>query len=157
MYGHFVFPDGDTPKWDSLNWLQKKFMKWFNAERLRCMLTFPVETVSLLYKDGKFEDQEWIDFISEEYAEGHSFFTYISDSVDSLSSCCRLKNKLQSNEFTFTNGLVGEQTGSKSVITLNLNRIIQNYIREYKDDCPIPGTQLSPSCYPELGEYLRIF
>lgn len=155
MYGHFVFPDGDTPKWDSLNWLQKKFMKWFNAERLRCMLTFPVETVSLLYKDGKFEDQEWIDFISEEYAEGHSFFTYISDSVDSLSSCCRLKNKLQSNEFTFTNGLVGEQTGSKSVITLNLNRIIQNYIREYKDDCPIPGTQLSPSCYPELGEYLK--
>lgn len=155
MYGHFVFPDGDTPKWDSLNWLQKKFMKWFNAERLRCMLTFPVETVSLLYKDGKFEDQEWIDFISEEYAEGHSFFTYISDSVDSLSSCCRLKNKLQSNEFTFTNGLVGEQTGSKSVITLNLNRIIQNYIREYKDDCPIPGTQLSPLCYPELGEYLK--
>lgn len=155
MYGHFVFPDGDTPKWDSLNWLQKKFMKWFNAERLRCMLTFPVETVSLLYKDGKFEDQEWADFISEEYAEGHSFFTYISDSVDSLSSCCRLKNKLQSNEFTFTNGLVGEQTGSKSVITLNLNRIIQNYIREYKDDCPIPRTQLSPSCYPELGEYLK--
>lgn len=62
---------------------------------------------------------------------------------------------MQSNEFTFTNGLVGEQTGSKSVITLNLNRIIQNYIREYKDDCPIPGTQLSPSCYPELGEYLK--
>lgn len=127
MYGHFVFPDGDTPKWDSLNWLQKKFMKWFNAERLRCMLTFPVETVSLLYKDGEFQDKEWENFVAEEYAEGHSFFTYISDSVDSLSSCCRLKNKLQSNEFTFTNGLVGEQTGSKSVITLNLSRIIQNW------------------------------
>lgn len=155
MYGHFVFPDGDTPKWDSLNWLQKKFMKWFNAERLRCMLTFPVETVSLLYKDGEFQDKEWADFVAEEYAEGHSFFTYISDSVDSLSSCCRLKNKLQSNEFTFTNGLVGEQTGSKSVITLNLSRIIQNYIREYKDDCPIPGTQLSTKCYPELANYLR--
>lgn len=155
MYGHFMFPDGDTPKWDSINWLQKKFMKWFNAERLRCMLTFPVETVSLLYKDGEFQDKEWADFVAEEYAEGHSFFTYISDSVDSLSSCCRLKNKLQSNEFTFTNGLVGEQTGSKSVITLNLNRIIQNYIREYKDDNPIPGTLLSPSSYPELGEYLK--
>lgn len=155
MYGHFVFPDGDTPKWDSINWLQKKFMKWFNAERLRCMLTFPVETVSLLYKDGEFQDKEWAEFVAEEYAEGHSFFTYISDSVDSLSSCCRLKNKLQSNEFTFTNGLVGEQTGSKSVITLNLNRIIQNYVREYIDDNPIPGTALSPSRYPELGEYLK--
>ena len=130
MYGHFVFPDGDTPKWDSLNWLQKKFMKWFNQERLRCMLTFPVETVSLLYKDGEFQDKEWEQFVSEEYAEGHSFFTYISDSVDSLSSCCRLKNKLQSNEFTFTNGLVGEQTGSKSVITLNLNRIIQDIAKK---------------------------
>lgn len=130
MYGHFVFPDGDTPKWDSLNWLQKKFMKWFNQERLRCMLTFPVETVSLLYKDGEFQDKEWEQCVSEEYAEGHSFFTYISDSVDSLSSCCRLKNKLQSNEFTFTNGLVGEQTGSKSVITLNLNRIIQDIAKK---------------------------
>lgn len=127
MYGHFIFPDGDTPKWDSLNWLQKKFMKWFNAERLKCLLTFPVETVSLLYKDGAYVDKEWSDFVSEEYAEGHSFFTYVSDSVDSLSSCCRLKNKLTSNEFTFTNGLVGEQTGSKSVITLNLNRIIQDW------------------------------
>ena len=119
------------------------------------MLTFPVETVSLLYKDGEFQDKEWAEFVAEEYAEGHSFFTYISDSVDSLSSCCRLKNKLQSNEFTFTNGLVGEQTGSKSVITLNLNRIIQNYVREYIDDNPIPGTALSPSRYPELGEYLK--
>lgn len=102
-------------------------MQWFNRERLRCLLTFPVESVTLLYKDGKFVDEDMFNFVCEEYARGHSFFTYISDTVDSLSSCCRLKNKLQTKEFNFTNGNMGVMTGSKSVITLNLNRIIQDW------------------------------
>ena len=127
MFGDFYFPDGTQAKWDSLCWLQKEFMQWFNKERLRCILTFPVESVTLLYKDGKFVDEDMYNFVCEEYARGHSFFTYISDTVDSLSSCCRLKNKLQTKEFNFTNGNMGVMTGSKSVITLNLNRIIQDY------------------------------
>lgn len=131
MFGEFVFPDGTRPDWESLCWIQKEFMKWFNQERLRCILTFPVETVTLLYKDGKFEDEDMFKFVCEEYARGHSFFTYISDTVDSLSSCCRLKNKLQTKEFSFTNGNVGIMTGSKSVITLNLSRIIQDCDRAY--------------------------
>ena len=131
MFGEFVFPDGTRPDWDSLCWIQKEFMKWFNQERLRCILTFPVETVTLLYKDGKFEDENMFEFVCEEYARGHSFFVYISDTVDSLSSCCRLKNKLQTKEFSFTNGNVGIMTGSKSVITLNLSRIVQDCDRAY--------------------------
>lgn len=130
MFGNFVFPDGSKPQWESLCWLQKYFMKWLNAERLRTILTFPVVSVSLLYKDGVFEDADMADFVAEEYAEGDSFFTYISDSVDSLSSCCRLKNKIQTHEFNFTNGNMGVMTGSKSVITLNLNRLIQDYYRD---------------------------
>lgn len=43
MYGDFCFPDGSKPNWESLNWLQKDFMQWFNAERLKCVLTFPVK------------------------------------------------------------------------------------------------------------------
>lgn len=81
-----------------------------------------------MYKDGEFKDKEFFDFLCEEYAQGNSFFTYISDSVDSLSSCCRLKNKIQTKEFNFTNGNMGVETGSKSVISLNLNRIIQDYV-----------------------------
>ena len=131
MFGEFVFPDGTRPDWESLCWVQKEFMKWFNQERLRCILTFPVETVTLLYKDGKFEDEDMFEFVCEEYARGHSFFTYISDTVDSLSSCCRLKNKLQTKEFSFTNGNVGIMTGSKSVISLNLSRIVQDCDRAY--------------------------
>jgi ribonucleoside-triphosphate reductase len=133
MFGDFYFPDGTKPTWESLNWLQKDFMQWFNEERLRTMITFPVESFALVYQNGKFLDEETADFIAEEYARGHSFFTYISDTVDSLSSCCRLKNMVQTKEFNFTNGNMGVQTGSKSVITLNLNRIIQNWERATND------------------------
>lgn len=131
MFGDFYFPDGTKPDWESLNWIQREFMQWFNQERLRCMLTFPVESYALVYKDGKFLDEESAKFVAEEYARGHSFFTYISDTVDSLSSCCRLKNSLQEKEFNYTNGNMGVQTGSKSVITLNLNRIIQDCAKSY--------------------------
>lgn len=92
MFGNFYFPDGTKLSWESVKWLQKEFMTWFNAERLKCILTFPVESVTLLYKDGKFQDEDMFDFVCEEYARGHSFFTYISDSVDSLSSCCYSKD-----------------------------------------------------------------
>lgn len=131
MFGDFYFPDGTQPDWESLNWIQKEFMQWFNEERLKSVLTFPVESFALIYKDGKFLDNESAEFVAEEYARGHSFFTYISDTVDSLSSCCRLKNMLTTKEFNFTNGNMGIQTGSKSVITLNLNRIIQDCDRSY--------------------------
>ena len=130
MFENFMFPDMTAPQWESLNWLQKEFMQWFNEERLKCILTFPVESFALIYKDGKFVDQENADFVAEEYTRGHSFFTYISDTADSLSSCCRLKNKVNGKEFNFTNGNMGVETGSKSVITLNLNRITQDYFRK---------------------------
>ena len=145
MFGNFYFPDGTKPIWESLFWLQKEFMTWFNNERLRCVLTFPVESYALVYKDGEFLDRESADFVAQEYANGHSFFTYISDTVDSLSSCCRLKNKVQTKEFNFTNGNMGIMTGSKSVITLNLNRIIQDW-DNYKKE-----TQ----GYNKLEDYLR--
>jgi ribonucleoside-triphosphate reductase len=128
MFGEFVFPDMTKPDWESLNWIQREFMQWFNQERLRTILTFPVESFALVYKDGKFVDEESARFVAEEYARGHSFFTYISDTVDSLSSCCRLKNIVTTKEFNFTNGNMGVQTGSKSVITLNLNRIMQDFM-----------------------------
>ena len=125
LFGDFVFPDGSRPDWDSLNWLQKRFMRWFNKERTRTMLTFPVETMALLSKDGDVLDQEYGDFTAEMYAQGHSFFTYLSDNADSLSSCCRLRNEIQDNGFSYTLGAGDVSTGSKSVLTINLNRCIQ--------------------------------
>lgn len=125
LFGNFYFPDGSQPDWSGLCWLQKRFMKWFNAERTKTMLTFPVETMALLSKDGDFIDKDMADFTAEMYSEGHSFFTYVSDNADSLSSCCRLRNEIQDNGFSYTLGAGGVSTGSKSVLTINLNRCIQ--------------------------------
>ena len=125
LFGEFVFPDGTKPVWESLSWLQKRFMRWFNQERTRAVLTFPVETMALLSKDGDIMDAEYADFTAEMYAAGHSFFTYVSDNADSLSSCCRLRNEIQDNGFSYTLGAGGVSTGSKSVLTINLNRCIQ--------------------------------
>ena len=143
LFGEFRFPDGEKPHWESLSWLQKRFMKWFNQERLRCVLTFPVETMALLTENGDVKDKEYGDFTAEMYAEGHSFFTYVSDNADSLSSCCRLRNQITDNGFSYTLGAGGVSTGSKSVLTINLNRCVQyaqrmgipyqNYIEEVVD------------------------
>ena len=130
MYGDFYFPDGTRPNWLSFNWLQKDFLHWFNQERLKCILTFPVVSVCLIYQNGEFLDKELYEFTCKEYAEGNSFFTYISDSADSLSSCCRLSSKIEKPQFNFTNGQLSEMTGSKNVITLNLNRIIQDWAKQ---------------------------
>lgn len=125
LFSEFVFPDGSKPCWDSLSWLQKRFMKWFNKERTRTTLTFPVETMALLVEGDDVKDKDYADFTAAMYAEGHSFFTYMSDNADSLSSCCRLRNEIQDNGFSYTLGAGGVSTGSKSVLTINLNRCIQ--------------------------------
>ncbi len=133
IFGDFRFPDGSQPHWESLSWLQKRFMKWFNQERLKTVLTFPVETMALLTEGNDCRDKEWGDFTAEMYAEGHSFFTYMSDNADSLASCCRLRNEIQDNGFSYTLGAGGVSTGSKSVLTINLNRCIQYAVKNGMD------------------------
>lgn len=129
LFENFYFPNGTKPHWESLSWLQKRFMKWFNVERTRSVLTFPVETMALLTENGEPKDKEYGDFTAEMYAEGHSFFTYLSDNADSLSSCCRLRNEITDNGFSYTLGAGGVSTGSKSVLTINLNRCIQYAVK----------------------------
>jgi ribonucleoside-triphosphate reductase len=126
IFGDFIFPDFTKPQWESLNWLQKAFMNWFNDERTKKPLTFPVETMALLTENGDVKDKEYGDFTAEMYSKGHSFFTYMSESADSLSSCCRLRNEISDNEFSFSLGAGGVATGSKSVITINVNRLVQD-------------------------------
>lgn len=130
IFGEFRFPDGSRPSWPALDWLQRRFMRWFNQERTKAVLTFPVETMALLSKDGDVLDKEYADFTAQMYAEGHSFFTYMSDNADSLASCCRLRNEIQDNGFSYTLGAGGVSTGSKSVLTVNLNRCVQHTTRE---------------------------
>ena len=159
MYGDFRFPDNSEPCWESFNWLQKEFLHWLNQERVKCILTFPVVSACLIYQDNKFLDNDLYEFICKEYSEGNSFFTYISDSADSLSSCCRLSSKLEKPQFNFTNGQLSEMTGSKNVITLNMNRIIQDWYWKHERflNCSKDGRAASLECedwQPSLKEYL---
>lgn len=134
LFGEFYYPDGTRPEWKAVDTLQRMFMKWFNQVRLKQVLTFPVETFAMVHNNHDIIDQEYKNLCAEMYAEGHSFFTYISDSADSLASCCRLRNELAENTFSPTSGLTGVMTGSCNVITLNINRIVQDWALQHPFD-----------------------
>ena len=130
LFGDFRFPDGSAPSWPALDWLQRRFLRWFNGERTKAVLTFPVETMALLSEGNDIRDKAYAELTAEMYAAGHSFFTYVSEQADSLSSCCRLRNEIQDCGFSYTLGAGGVSTGSKSVLTLNLNRLVQEAVRQ---------------------------
>lgn len=129
LFGEFYYPDGSQPEWSAIDALQRLFMDWFNKVRLKQVLTFPVETFAMVHDGKDIVDKEYKDLCAEMYAKGHSFFTYISDSADSLASCCRLRNEVSENAFSPTSGLTGVKTGSCNVITLNINRIVQDWFK----------------------------
>lgn len=129
MFGEFYYPDGTKPEWKAVDTLQRLFMKWFNKLRMKAIVAFPVETFAMVHNGKDIIYKKYKDLCAEMYAEGHSFFTYISDSADSLASCCRLRNQVDKNTFSPTSGLTGIMTGSCNVITLNINRIVQDWIK----------------------------
>lgn len=140
LFGEFYYPDGTKPQWEAIDCLQRLFMKFFNKLRTKQILTFPVETMAMVYdpKTNDIIDKDYKDFTAEMYAEGHSFFTYISDSADSLASCCRLRNELAENTFNPTSGLTGVMTGSCNVIALNINRIVQDCANKHDYFSEVP-------------------
>lgn len=157
LFGEFYYPDGTKPEWAAINVLQKMFMKFFNKLRTKQILTFPVETLAMVHDGKDIIDKEYKDFCAEMYAEGHSFFTYISDSADSLASCCRLRNELAENTFNPTSGLTGVMTGSCHVITLNINRIVQDWFKDYSNNItPSDVPRYNNDLYPSLKWYLQI-
>ncbi len=125
MFGDFVFPDMSKPQWESVKRLQSYFMTWFNKERTKAILTFPVVTAAMLTHAGKPVDSEFTAMCAQELSEGNSFFIYQSENADSLASCCRLRNEISDNTFSYSLGAGGVATGSINVITLNMNRLIQ--------------------------------
>ena len=126
MFGDFVFPDFERPNWITTAKLQRFFMKWFNQERTKAILTFPVVTAAMLTENGKCKDSEFADQMAEELSQGNAFFIYQSDNPDSLASCCRLRNEIADHTFSYSLGAGGVATGSINVITLNMNRLVQD-------------------------------
>ena len=136
LFGEFYYPDGSQPEWKAIDAIQRLFMDWFNNVRLKQVLTFPVETFAMVHDGTDIIDKDYKELCAEMYSKGHSFFTYISDSADSLASCCRLRNEMSENTFSPTSGLTGVKTGSCNVISLNMNRIVQNFVRTYDSWTP---------------------
>ena len=149
MFGEFFYPDGTQVDFDSVMKLQKFFMEWFRLEREKELLTFPVLTASVLERKDRqgFMDESFVDYCAEEMAKGLSFFVYQSDSADSLSSCCRLRNELADNDFSYTLGAGGVVTGSCQVITMNVNKLFQRF----------GGFKELPNLVSRLHKYLTAF
>lgn len=126
MFAEFVFPDFSKPDWHSVERLQNHFLDWFNAERSKTLLTFPVVTVAMLTENGQCKDEQFAASMGDHLARGSAFFIYLSDNADSLASCCRLRNEIADNTFSYTLGAGGVATGSVNVITLNMNRLVQD-------------------------------
>lgn len=133
MYGDFYYPDGTKPEWKAIDVLQRMFMKLMRDIRLVKPITFPVTTMSLLYDEEtkEFKDKEYAELTAEEWAKGGSFFCYMNSNPAALASCCRVLSEMDDNTFSSTTGMNGEMTGSCNVITLNINRIIQDCNRAY--------------------------
>lgn len=129
IFGDFKYPDEEfsSPVWESIKSLQDFFMSWFNKERSKALLTFPVVTAAMLTENKSPKDKEFARMLANQMSHGNSFFIYMSDNPDSLASCCRLKNEfIEKPQFSYSLGAGGVATGSKNVITINMNRLIQD-------------------------------
>lgn len=161
LFGEFYYPDGTQPEWNAIDKLQRIFMQLLREIRLIKPLTFPVTTMALVHNNKEYLDPEYKELCAEEWAKGGSFFCYTSDNPTSLASCCRVLNEMTDNTFSSTTGMTGVMTGSANVITLNINRIVQDYIHTWKNwedhivdgKCAFPFEWFSKN-FSDLKNYL---
>lgn len=129
LFEDFYYPDGSKPKWKQIDTLQRMFMELMRKIRLIKPITFPVTTMALVHNNKEYLDNDYKELCAKEWSKGGSFFCYTSDNPTSLASCCRVLNEMSDNTFSSTTGMTGVMTGSCNVITLNINRITQDYFR----------------------------
>lgn len=125
LFGGAQFPDG-TFMIDDLKEIQdfqKVFMETIAEIRQHNMFTFPVLTISLLRKNGKFEDEEFARWGVEHNRIWSDSNLFIDDSVNSLSNCCRLKSNIEDLGYFNSIGGTALKVGSVKVSTVNLARI----------------------------------
>ena len=158
LFDEFCYPDGTKPEWKAIDTLQRIFMELHRELRLIKPLTFPVTTMAMVHDGKDVIDKEYKELCAEEWAKGGSFFCYLSDNPSSLASCCRVLNEITDNTFSSINGLQGIMTGSCNVITLNLNRIVQDWARQkaktVEDNNGILDSTVNMPSLTGLKEYL---
>lgn len=160
LFGEFYYPDGTKPEWKAIDTLQRIFMELHRKLRLIKPLTFPVTTMALVHNNQEYLDRDYKELCAEEWAKGGSFFCYTSDNPTSLASCCRVLNEMSDNTFSSTTGMTGVMTGSCNVITLNINRIVQDWARWYccEDSSAISNEELTSDTWrPYLNKNIKDF
>ena len=156
LFEDFYYPDGSKPKWKQIDTLQRMFMELMRKIRLIKPITFPVTTMALVHNNKEYLDNGYKELCAEEWAKGGSFFCYTSDNPSSLASCCRVLNEMSDNTFSSTTGMTGVMTGSCNVITLNINRIVQDWFKNYDNNItPSNVSKYSKDLYPSLKWYLQ--
>ena len=156
LFEDFYYPDGSKPKWKQIDTLQRMFMELMRKIRLIKPITFPVTTMALVHNNKEYLDNDYKELCAEEWAKGGSFFCYNSDNPTSLASCCRVLNEMSDNTFSSTTGMTGVMTGSCNVITLNINRIVQDWFKNYDNNItPSDVSKYSKDLYPSLKWYLQ--
>lgn len=125
LFGGKQFPDGTfmIDELKEIKEFQKMAMEVVSEIRSQNFMTFPVLSFSLLRKDGKFADEDFAKWCCKHNMEWFDSNFFISDSVTSLSNCCRLKSDI--NDLGYFNSIGGSalKVGSIKVNTINLARI----------------------------------
>ena len=154
LFESFYYPDGTQPQWEAIDTLQRIFMALLRELRLKKPLTFPVTSVCMLHNNNECLDLKTKEWVCEEWAKGSSFFLYLSNNPNSVSSCCRVQNEITENTFSSTTGLTGIMTGSANVITLNINRIVQDWAKNDKTKYWIKSNKTDSGIVPKISNFL---
>lgn len=135
MFGDKTFPDGSLMIDSEYQFMefQKAFLKVVSKIRSQNMMTFPVLTISLLKKDGKFINEDFAKWACKHNMEWNDSNFFISEDVTSLSNCCRLVSNIKDLGYFNSIGGTALEVGSVKVNTINLARIAYetNSIEEY--------------------------
>lgn len=125
LFGGAEFPDGSfmIDEIDGIMEFQKVFLETMAKIRSKNMMTFPVNSISLLRVDGKFVDEDFAKYACAHNIKWNDSNLFIDDSVTSLSNCCRLKNNIEDLGYFNSIGGTALKVGSVKVSTINLARL----------------------------------
>ena len=125
LFGGSEFPDGSfmIDEIDGIMDFQKIYLETMSAIRSKNMMTFPVNSISLVKKDGKFLDEEFARYACEHNMKWCDSNLFVDDSVTSLSNCCRLKSNIEDLGYFNSIGGTALKVGSVKVNTINLARL----------------------------------
>ncbi len=140
LFGGAEFPDGTfmIDYEEEIIEFQKWYMEVMAEIRHKNMFTFPVSTISLLRKDGKFVDEDFAKWAIKHNIQWADSNLFIDTTVNSLSNCCRLKSNIEDLGYFNSIGGTALKVGSVKVSTVNLARLALDtktedaYIEELK-------------------------